>query len=215
MPASDVTITAVFKAQTRADTTTLNLGDIILNDGTVVAASNINKMSDTQKGKVAAVIFDAASRKGVAFDTWQKKWCSDEEGTSLYTDNSYSTSSTDGLANTNAMHPEMGVWGENRYPAFWITENYDVGIYESNGENEATRLWYLPAINELKAIFQNLEVVNAAFNASGKTSPFGNGNSFWSSTAVSSPTCAEAYNGTSQVTAEKTSLKYVCAIRVF
>ena len=57
MPFGDVTITATFKKPVETKSNPDSIGDVVLNDGTVVAYENIDKMNMAQKSKAIAVIF--------------------------------------------------------------------------------------------------------------------------------------------------------------
>ena len=175
MPAQNVTVSATFfTGPTVAATETKELGDIVLDDGRVVRYADRDKMTASQKSAAVAIIFDAANKKGVGLKIGEnKKWCS--EGAGLYNTNEYTVNADDGAVNKSNAHPHMVVWSAGAYPAFWFAEmDNRKGIF--NDDN-----WYLPAENELKTLFTNLESVNNSFDALGITSKIGNNQWFWSS----------------------------------
>ena len=157
---SNITLSAQWNYNAEAATATKAVGDIILADGSFIRFADKNKMSDLQKSKAVAVIFDAATNKGVGFTLGEKKkWCS--EGAGLYNTNEYNTSLTDGIANKNNCHPHMVAWSEGSYPAFWFAETYSAGIFKSG--------WYLGAQKEMADLLKNIDTVNECFDAVGKT----------------------------------------------
>ncbi len=212
---SNVTLTAQWgaPAPTEGASATKAVGDIVLNDGSIVRYANRNQMNNTQKNRAIAIIFDAVGQKGVGLTIDSKQWCS--EGAALYNNNTLATSTTNGQENSNALHPHMGVWDAPSYPAFWWAEHYSAGNYTSG--------WYLPATGELLTLFSNEESVSASLTALGITSPYngdpGDSSSwFWSSTTLSNETAAnflsDAENPNGAGGNKAYTLK-VCAIHVF
>ncbi len=221
MPAQNVTVSATFfTGPTVAATEAKELGDIVLDNGLVVRYADRDKMTASQKSAAVAIIFDAANKKGVGVKIGEdKKWCSDDAG--LYNTNEYTVNTDDGAVNKSNAHPHMVVWSAGAYPAFWFAEVENrKGIF--NDDN-----WYLPAENELKTLFTNLESVNNSFDALGITSKIGNNQWFWSSSCfdpskfpdasqqkaimVVTPDTSPTWSGGTA----KTSEFRACGVRVF
>ena len=211
MSGSNVTLTAQWgaPAPTESASATKAVGDIVLSDGSIVRYANVDQMNNTQKEKAIAVIFDEEGQKGVGLTTDSKKWCSD--AAALYNNNTLATSTADGQSNSNALHPQMGVWDSPSYPAFWWAEHYSAGNYTSG--------WYLPASGELFTLFSNADAVSASLTALGLTSPYDGNNWFWSSTTISNSAnyanfLSDAANTNGSGTDKDNTLN-VCAIHVF
>lgn len=148
----------------------VKVGDILCEGDKIVSLADYNASNSTAIGVVFYV--DASGQHGwaVSLDNLGKcKWGNYDEDTSL--DNvagfSRASSDTDGYKNTKAI-VEKGL----DYPAFTIVD------FE-NG-------WYLPAIGQLKRLFNNIKEVNKGLEKVGGTLFLYDGNTYWSSTERSS-----------------------------
>lgn len=138
------------------------VGDIVFSDGSASPYTDFatTPMTDAQKAAAVAVIFDAASKKGVGLNVGTGKWC--DEGTIAYSVRTYATSFDNGKANTEQI-AGLSDYSDN-YPAFWFCSSYSVPGYTSG--------WYLPARNELLSLRENKTEVEKAFISLGAASPF-------------------------------------------
>ncbi|MBO5806327.1 MAG: TIR domain-containing protein [Tidjanibacter sp.] len=104
----------------------------------------------TKKGVVFDVSPDGKHGKIVSVEQAQKQWAIE----SVYRDKTGATSMSDGKANMQKIMAISG-WRE-KYPAFaWCADL---------GEG-----WYLPARDELKAIYKAIDIINATLSANGCT----------------------------------------------
>lgn len=139
---------------------------IVLSDGTFVSADDI---TDEQKSSAVAVIFDEEKKLGVGLRiTNGKIWCSSRSKACNTT--TYATSEDYGRENTNEI-ANMEDFNED-YEAFQYCISYSAPGYTSD--------WYLPAINELKKIYDNRKSLGYAFAILGRGFP--TTDLFWSST---------------------------------
>lgn len=142
---------------------------IVLSDGTFVSADDI---TDEQKSSAVAVIFDEEKKLGVGLRiTSGKIWCSSRSNACNTT--TYATSEDYGWENTNDIASLEDFNDENSaYEAFQYCIRYNEPGYTSG--------WYLPAINELKKIYDNRKSLGYAFAILGREFP--TTDLFWSST---------------------------------
>ena len=121
------------------------VGDIVFTDGSAVPYSEDLTLTQGQKNSAVAVIFDAENKKGVALgqSSDQTRWCA-ETTLSGYGDVPGACGQDSGWVNTNAIY-ELSDFEMNsgNYPPFEYAKGYTAGGYTD---------WYIPAINELKAI---------------------------------------------------------------
>ena len=145
------------------------VGDIVFSDGS--ASAYTETLTDEQKTAAVAVIFDASNKLGVGLETVSNKsWCSDSAtANTLIT---CAVSESDGKTNTNEI-TALSDYSEANYPPFYFAANYSATGFTSG--------WYLPAKEELQALYDAKNTVGAAFTALGTTFPLSSGY-WWSST---------------------------------
>ena len=208
MPAENVTVSATFKASTKSRYDTLNVGDIYLNDDTIVSFENREHMSSSQKANAIGVIFDAQNKKFIGLTIEQKLWCTSDAN--LANNNSYNESDTDGATNTQQIKSHsLNNPGLEKYPAFkFLNELGSNGSY-----------WYMPAKEEAKAIFSNLTILSSAFTAIDKTLPISAeySGAVWTSTRgdinnSSNVVCVYGANSVFDCGKTSQSAKYVCPV---
>jgi hypothetical protein len=180
MPESNVSVTATFKAATLGSKAAPDaVGDIVFNDGSAEAYSDSLTLTTEQIAGAVAVIFDAASKKGVGLRLGTGKWAATgtpgctttistlaatKDGGSGADDAEFSgAGATDGSGSLTTLKTDASITDYNatNYPAWDFVENYATtagltGTYE-NG-------WYMPSIQELCKLYQVRTDVNSALS---------------------------------------------------
>ncbi len=160
------------------------VGDIVFSDGSATAYDDSDFDFGANSSSAVAVIFDAASKKGVGLQEGAGKvWSTDETITIN------GTSSSDGSGNWNvikSVDTNAEATAAARYPAFYYANTYSVTGYPAG-------TWYIPAKDELNLLCgTNLSVVNTALGKiSGATQINTNSDGvfrYWASTGFSNPT---------------------------
>ncbi len=194
------------------------VGDIVFNDGTAEAYTETLALSNAQKNAAIAVIFDADNKKGVGLKQGTSlKWCTNYAA--AYNDITYATSTTDGSANMTSIKA-LGDYSKDSYPAFYFADHYSTESGATNLESYTSN-WYLPARDELLALFANKATVNLALSYVGGTQLSDTDNEvYWSSSNYASTlsyTFEIGYSetGGSAGTYKYDTYPYVCCIRVF
>ena len=189
---------------------------ILFNDGSSMpwtySSSTAIELSDTQKQNAVAYIFkqDRSTYYGVGLKETNAKWA---ENTSVRGyNNSNSTSTDDGEANTNAIKALTDFNG--KYPAFNWAVNYQTTATNLGSYNSG---WYVPAKNEMINIFSVNSYVSSAMNSIGATYADTFGGEYLTSTQNSADAKRyEIVSGTrSGGTIEKKWEKKVRAVRKF
>ncbi|MBQ0166940.1 MAG: hypothetical protein KBT02_07540 [Treponema sp.] len=164
-------------------------GDIILSDGSKVAAADASRMTATQKSKAVAVV--AFSKYGlIPFGMgleqndniyMMEEYCngynamideiSCERSNSWYADDDVTvTGDKDGYDNwavVQALDPNGARNASSTYPGFWWAQNY--GISHSLPAS-CSDGWFVPSLSELIEIYRNRNAINKSLSALGKTS---------------------------------------------
>lgn len=130
------------------------VGDIVFSDGSATAYDDSDFDFGANSSSAVAVIFDAASKKGVGLqEAAGKVWSTD--GTITIN----GTSSSDGSGNWNIIKSadtSAEATATTRYPAFYYANNYSATGYPAG-------TWYIPAKDELNLLCgTNVSVVNTA-----------------------------------------------------
>ncbi len=217
---------------------TKQVGDIILNDGTVLR--DTTSVSDTDKAKAIAVIYkvDGPKAYGVGFVHNKNgiKWCRESANgyNTNFTDlqceisgtggNLSFTGDTDGSDNFTKMAQALGTNNDTgtagNYPAFEFAKNYknqaNSHVIGTAYEND----WYLPTIAELYDIWKVKDTIDAKSSLCGG-SQFGD-DWYWSSSQQDNVDfCAyllvfgDEYDGYYYAYDKDCYRYYVCCIRVF
>ena len=154
------------------------VGDIVFTDGSACAYNET--LTSTQIGAAVAVIFDAANKKGVALQESSNTLAWDPNYGVLDHAPNYNTNDNDGSGNwavIQTAEPTRSANAATNFPAFNYANNYSI--------TGCTSGWYLPAKNELLAIFNNITTLNTALNkAGGYTIQTSNNYYYWSSCSV-------------------------------
>ena len=165
----------------KAPTETKSVGSIIFSDGSFEDYSDDLTLTEVQKAAAVAVIFclasDSPSGKtlGVGLrETSGLAWTA--SGTTGVTKN-FTTSDNDGSGNRaviQAADPSGSADASTNYPAFNYANEYSAESYED---------WYLPAINELKKLYNAKSMVNSAIGLIGTSSDVSSlgSHDYWSS----------------------------------
>ncbi len=155
-----------------------NIGDIIFSDGS--ASPNTAILTEEQKAEAAAIVFDTEKKLAVGLNTAMKlKWNSKSAlVNSEEYQFEYQFDDDDGFANTSYI-ASLSDYNAENYPAFYFCTSYSTSGY--------TKDWYLPALNEIKALYENRESITNSFSALEKDDPFARKNSlmelsYWTST---------------------------------
>jgi hypothetical protein len=147
-----------------------SVGDIVFNDGS--ASPSNEEFTDAQKAAAVAVIFDETNKLGVGLNTAASKKQWNSYKAIAYTSGvRYATSQFNGKANTDEI-ADLSDYDAEKYPAFYFCTTYSAAGFTSG--------WYLPAIDELQKLYDNIDAVGEAFTALGKPDPFAS-NQYWSS----------------------------------
>jgi hypothetical protein len=214
------------------------VGDIILNDGTVLR--DTTSVSDTDKAKAIAVIYKVTDSKaygvGLVHNKNGLKWCLESANghRTIFTDlqctvsgdaGNYSfTGDIDGSDNFTKIAQTLGANDdteiEGNYPAFEFAKNYKS---QTNSHVNGTTYesgWYLPTLAELYDIWKVKDTIDAKSSLCGG-SQFGNYGIYWSSSQDDEVDfCAYLlffdyeYDG-NYYDNNKHACEHVCCIRVF
>lgn len=202
------------------------VGDIVFNDGTAVGYDSELVLSTEQKSKAVAVLFYrgtendelGARRLGVGLkQATGKEWCAGTSVSGFY--GNQNTSQTDGKENM-AVIKAYSDYSKENYPAFWWADKYG----ESNNitVSGSTTGWYLPAKDELKAVYDNKATINASLGKLDDVDIFSMQTNYWSSTQADTENkaaCAYYFssdaNGSMWQNPDKDNGHYVCAIHEF
>lgn len=154
------------------------VGDIVFSDGSATAYNDASFDFAAHQSDAVAVMFDAASKKGIGLACYRNKWSTK----SISAIDLYVLSTTDGSGNYTILYNKattstgsgFPISPEDMatvYPVMYWAHTYSVPGYTSG--------WYLPARNELELILQNVTELNQAL---GKVTSFTIGNTdYWSS----------------------------------
>ncbi len=148
----------------KAPTETKSVGSIIFSDGSFEDYSAGLTLTEMQKASAVAVIFclasDSPSGKALGVglrETSGLAWAASGS-------TGFSTSDNDGSGNwavIQATDPSGSANASTNYPAFNYANTYTAEVYED---------WYLPAINELKKLYNAKSMVNSAIGLIGTSS---------------------------------------------
>ncbi|MBQ3670107.1 MAG: DUF1566 domain-containing protein, partial [Treponema sp.] len=234
MPASNVTVSATFKAAMLGSKASPDaVGDIVFKDGSAEPYSAGLTLTDEQKAAAIAVIFDADKKLGVGLmQGTDKMWA--KNGTAGY-GNIATLLATKTTSGSNAGDAEFSGAGasdgstslgtfkdfvknngndysDENYSAWYWIENYAAtagltGAYASG--------WYMPSIKELCDLYKAKEAVNNSINKTGGTQM--SISWFWSSSQYTYSGIAWTVNfGFGKLTNDdKYSTGSVCAVRAF
>ena len=116
--------------------------------------------------KPIGVVFDRANRLAIALDTARRPWLNEHKFLDVpslpnIASESVAVADWQGKNNTRLAFEYCKA---NRYdcPAFWYVNRYKT-------EGTLAGDWYLPAMGELNAIYQNIDVLNTALGTIGGT----------------------------------------------
>ena len=201
-------------ATTKTDTTNTNnakIGDVLLNDGTVVSYKKGMTFTDEQKKKAVCVLAyfnDKGKPVGLGLHNsadgtnsnrnkykWAKtdstgnnKLFTDISCTPITTDNSYRATSVTFTGDTDGSDNWAYICSADPEGSANAAENYPAFDYVNNYAatfgltGPYASGWYMPSIAELCYIYRNTTTVNAVLKALGGTQMF---NCFWSSSQFS------------------------------
>ena len=204
------------------DTSSYNVGDVMLSDGTKVDYQEDYTFSDDQKTKAVAVIcgFRNGVPLGVGIVHNKMVWCT-SSAAGLYTDltalqgekTSGYMDGSDGWEKLKAACSDAEKNPEN-YPAW----NYSLTYAKRNGlTGDLATDWYLPTVAELYTIYQNKTVVNASLSKVGG-SQFCN-SYYWSCCQFSSrdfdARVLDLRYGNDYIGVKYYNDYYVCSVRAF
>lgn len=204
------------------DTSSYNVGDVMLSDGTKVDYQENQTFTDEQRTKAVAVIggFRNGVPLGVGIVHNKMAWCTSSavgystnittlQGgkTSGYMDGSDGWEKLKAACSDAENNPE-------KYPAWNYCRNYGA----TNGlTGDLATGWYLPTVAELYTIYQNKDVVNASLSKAGG-SQFGSGY-YWSCCQFpSNSVVARVLNfnyGDMYDFVKDSGNIYVCSVRAF
>lgn len=220
------------------------VGDIVLSDGTAVAASEACNMSASQKSKAVAVIFYVGNSNGILgaktlgvglqnsgenYFSWTKQSASGYNKTvnSIVCTPSQSGSDKSGAAKSATFTGDrdgsdnwtvLGAENEENYPAWKWVNNYAKKNSLSGIYRDG---WYLPSVAELTVLYRAVKsddsVINSMLKAAGGME-IGD-RLYWSSSQTSSSEHIFAwsvwFNKAIISGLEKKQTLSVCAIRAF
>lgn len=163
MPPFEVEVSATFKLSpigTKSMPT--EVGDIVFNDGSALPASEYNKRALTDREKMNAIaIVGAQSGDDSVFLVGLK-----QEFLSLCTEDSQGYNNTSAFSKGEGIDTYEAILNANganeitdynddpdKYPAFKWAFNY---------LGKANDHWFIPTLNELRKLYQNLDIIKAA-----------------------------------------------------
>ena len=215
------------------------IGDVLLNDGTVVSYKEGMTFTDEQKKKAVCVLACFNDKKepvglglhnsadGTNSNSGKYKWtnCDNKDFTDIvcnassyysgYVDTVTFTGDTDGSDNWAyicSADPEGSANAAENYPAFDYVNNY-AATFGLTGTYASG--WYMPSIAELCYIYRNRRTVNAVLEALGGTEM---ASDYWSSSQTTSGSSAALFLHFSSGTLYYYSKYYgrcVCCVRAF
>lgn len=197
------------------------VGDIVLKDGTFVKPENF---TDEMKDKAAAVIVRTKSGDtpalgvGIHHNRTGLAWCtSSAAGYKTNITGLQISNCTDGSKGWSILKAALGnnddTADSSKYPAWEFCNTYGT---KNNLTGSLATGWYLPALAELKTIYDNKTTVDASLLLVGG-SQFGT-SWYWSCCQYSSygnDACILNFNGGSTVNFYKDYDVYVCSVRAF
>lgn len=169
-----VDVTGSISVPTGESSGSYAVGDVILSDGTKVSGS----LTDEQKTKAVGVVFtttynpvDGSNDDGNTVlmvgihNSWEYgtgetlAWCKEGNGLSV----NFATNDNDGSGNYDVIsgadnagvtsgYYEVFEWAKNYGTTFTLSGDYASG-------------WYVPAVNEMKALFESISSVNPVLSA--------------------------------------------------
>ncbi len=160
------------------------VGDIVFSDGSATPYTDFNgsnPISELQKQQAVAIIFkvDGTTKYGVGInESGDLQWAPDAESSAFTT--AFTSEEDDGSRVWEDIICAQDTSGATNdpatnYPAFNYALTYTAPGY--------TSCWYLPAINELSALYNYRATVNSAVSILGNTYPLiENSKDYWSST---------------------------------
>ncbi len=198
----DVTITSGSSKTatfTVKESSSYEVGDIILADGTKIDVANIGSCSITADNAPVAVA--CFNENGVAFGLGLKisgtslQWAKDS--TTGYNTNftkiigTKDSGDMDGSDNWEYICSIDSKASENaatNYPAFNFAANYGTGTCSFDSTSDLSKGWYIPSISELYIIFKRKEILQNSLNKAGG---FEIGEKYyWSSSQTTDSSCA-------------------------
>ena len=204
------------------DTSSYNVGDVMLSDGTKVDYQENQTFTDEQRTKAVAVIggFRNGVPLGVGIVHNKMAWCTSSAvgySTNITTLQGGKTSGyMDGSDGWEKLKADCSDAENNpeKYPAWNYCRNYGA----TNGlTGDLATGWYLPTVAELYTIYQNKDVVNASLSkAVGRQ--FGSGY-YWSccqfpSNSVVAMVLSFNYGDMYDFVKDSGNI-YVCSVRAF
>ena len=197
------------------------VGDIVMTDGTFVTAASF---TDEMKDKAAAVIVRAKNGSTPAlgvgiYHGTSLAWCTNDANaynvniTDLQSDNCKDGS--DGWSILKAALGEKDDTEEasTKYPAWNFCNTY-AAKYKLTGD--LAKGWYLPALAELKTIYDNKSTIDASLKTAGGDQ-FGT-SWYWSccqSSSVEDDAYRLGFNGGDTNDYDEDASSYVCSVRAF
>ena len=163
-----------------ASSSNCRIGDILYSD----MSCDLNFVTPN---KPIGVVFDRANRLAIALDIEVKAWSDDFFDVPTLSDYGSSSAVTADWQGKNNTRLVLEYCKTNGYscPAFEY-----VNSYKTDGTKAGD--WYLPAMGELNAIYQNKDVLNTALGKIG--GPILGSNEFWSSSEYLGGSSAWSYN---------------------
>ncbi|MCQ2601684.1 MAG: hypothetical protein MJ184_10030 [Treponema sp.] len=204
-----------------ADYSTLEVGDIVLNDGTACSAAEYVTGSNSA---VAVIVRSAAGDVpalgvGLVQDQIGLEWCINGSGAAQK-----SIRELEGTTTTGYMDGQDG-WqilkeacsdaesNPEKYPAWQYCLNY---AKVNNLEEEFAEGWYLPSLAELNAIYKNMAVINDSLLKTGGnqflTKYYWSCNDYYSTPYAA---CILKFNGGDASYISKADKNNVCSVKVF
>ena len=244
MPESNVSVTATFRVATLGSKAAPDaVGDIVFNDGSAEAYSDSLTLTAEQIAGAVAVIFDAASKKGVGLrQGTSKAWArrtSDSDKADGYSNSIAGlvctpsasgpgkagdttvtfTGATDGSGSLTTLKTDASItdYSATNYPAWDFVENYATTAGLTGTYENG---WYMPSIAELCKLYQGVTNgnVNNALNKITGATQLSTSSVYWSSSQSESPSgdAWGVYFGSGDlISGFKYVTSSVCAVRAF
>ena len=152
---------------TKLPTATKGIGYIMFNDGSSTPYSNGLSLHNDQKAAAVAVIFKVASGKAYGVGLKQEPnhgaWADSEDTAIAFTVLTNAFNEDNGKTCMQAVKDRIEdligrSFSSTTFPAMWWASHYEESI---TNEGIYTSGWYLPAKNELKAVYDNKSTINS------------------------------------------------------
>ena len=191
---------------TKLPTATKDIGDIMFNDGSATPYSDNLSLHNDQKAAAVAVIFKTSSSKaygvGLKQEPTHGAWADSEETAIAFLQlgNAYNTENgktcLQGVIDRGKdLIGESFTFSSTTFPAMWWASHYEESI---TNEGIYTSGWYLPAKEELKAVYDNKSTINSVITLLSSTYADSyitenNYRFYWSATNASDDANGEAW----------------------